>query len=61
MGGEEGGGGGGGHLPGCQLVSELLPLSSSKGAVCALGNGYSALELVDPPFQQSLHHTNARQ
>ena len=52
---------GGSHLPGCQLVSELLPLSGSKGAMRALSNRYSSLQLVDPPFQQSLQHTNARQ
>lgn len=55
-------GGGGGkdvHLPGCQLISELLPLSSSKGAMRAFSNGHSPLQLVDPALQQSLQHTKA--
>ena len=57
-----GGGGWGGvgvHLPGCQLISELLPLSSSKGAVRALSNCHSSLQLIDPSFQQALQHTKA--
>ena len=64
-----GGGGAGGvgvHLPGCQLISELLPLSSSKGAVRALSNCHSSLQLIDPflptsaAAHQSTHHDTGR-
>ena len=43
-------GGGSFHLPGCQLIPELLPLSSSKGAVGTLSDCHSSLQLVDPSF-----------
>lgn len=39
-----------GYLPGCKLVSELPPLSSSKGAVGTLGDDDCALQLVDAPL-----------
>lgn len=42
------------HLPGRQLVSELPPLGSCKGAVGTLGDRHSPLQLVDAPLQQPL-------
>ncbi len=44
-------------LPCRQLLLQLLPLSSSKGAVCAFSNGHCPLQLVNASLKQPLHNT----
>ena len=44
-------------LPCSQLLLQLLPLGSSKGAVRTLSDGHCALQLVDATLQQALHTT----
>ncbi len=42
------------NLPCCQLLLQLLPLCSCKGAVGTFGDGHCLLQLVDAPLQQPL-------
>ena len=48
------------NLPCRQLLLQLLPLGSCKGAVSTLGDGHCLLQLIDAPLKQPLHCKQTR-